>query len=112
MLHPAAAVGGRIRPRPREGLREELAQHLRAEEADWLQSRQSLLSAFPNQLDYLMPRHGSVVDEETFKRMESAPRTAIGMWLLPPEVFNKPRNHRHMVFDVSAVRAGLLLLEV
>ena len=95
-----------------EGLREELAQHLRAEEMDWLESRQSLLSVFPSQLDGLTPRHGSLVDEETFQRMESAPSMAIGMWLLPPEAFDKPRNPQRTAFDVSAVRPGLLLFEL
>jgi hypothetical protein len=60
----------------------------------------------------MMPRHGSLVDAETFARMESAPSTAIGMWLFPPEAFKEPTHVVQNVFDLSTVRPGLFLFEV
>ncbi|KAK3940184.1 hypothetical protein QBC46DRAFT_459121 [Diplogelasinospora grovesii] len=86
---------------PPEGSREELAQHLREEADDWLHGRKYISQMF-SRSDYLMPRHGTMVDAKTFEMMESAPSTAVGMWLFPAEA----------CFNVVAVHPGLFLFEV
>ncbi|KAK4233462.1 hypothetical protein C8A03DRAFT_19469 [Achaetomium macrosporum] len=100
-----------------EGSREELAWHLQEEQVQWRKYReelhQNLWSKLPGFEDQpMMPRHGPLVDAETFARMESAPSTAIGMWLFPPEAFKEPTRVVQSVFDLSAVRPGLFLFEV
>ncbi|KAK4240431.1 hypothetical protein C8A03DRAFT_42048 [Achaetomium macrosporum] len=90
---------------PMEGSwREHLADYLRREEEMWLESRGTSIS-----------RHGSLVDAETFCRMESVPRTAIGMWICPLEAFRScksPNGAWGRVYDLSRHRPGLLLFEV
>jgi hypothetical protein len=99
-----------------EGSREELTQHLRCEEADWLFIRQHIWDITRRIMpgSRLFPRHGPFVDAETFEMMEKAPSTAIGMWLFPAEAFTEP-NRLYLpkcVFDMSAARPGLFLFEV
>ncbi|KAK4232799.1 hypothetical protein C8A03DRAFT_39567 [Achaetomium macrosporum] len=94
--------------------RAELARHLREEAKDWLHSRmwfhEAVRGAFPH---WSIPRHGDVLDAETFQRMERLPCLAIGMWLFPAEAFDKePTNPRRFCFDVSPVRPGLFLFEL
>ncbi|KAK3309865.1 uncharacterized protein B0T15DRAFT_375087, partial [Chaetomium strumarium] len=78
--------------------REKLAAYLHVEQEHWLRrTRQEEI-----------PRHGSLVDAETFQRMESVPSTALGMWLCSPEAFGNSDNPAGKVFDLSASRPGLL----
>jgi hypothetical protein len=97
-----------------EGEREELAFHLRVEKESWLEGRIYLYvsGVLGPDADSRIPRHGMLVDAETFEKMESAPSTAIGMWLFPAEAFKKPIDSRQSWFDVSAVLPGLFLFEV
>jgi hypothetical protein len=93
-----------------EGSREELAEHLRQEAEEWDRGREFISGLFPP--GYEMPRHGAIVDAETFEVMERAPSTAVGMWLFTPDAFEEPTNVQRSCFNVSAVRPGLLLFEV
>ncbi|KAH6840636.1 hypothetical protein B0I37DRAFT_219690 [Chaetomium sp. MPI-CAGE-AT-0009] len=92
-----------------EGSREELAGHLRFEIYAWLRERRYISLTTPG---YMIPKHGTMIDAETFERMEKAPSLAIGMWLFPPEAFKRPTILRRSCFNVSAVRPGLFLFEV
>jgi len=89
------------------GSRAELAGYLDDEAHDWLRKRR-----FAEKLVGKIPRHGTLVDAETFERWERTPTTAVGMWLFPPEAFKEPKKVEKNLFDVSAVRPGLLLIEV
>ncbi|ROV94742.1 hypothetical protein VMCG_08890 [Cytospora schulzeri] len=60
---------------------------------------------------WVIPRHGMIVDAETFERLERAPSTAVGMWLFQPDAFKEPTNVQRSCFDVSAVHPGLLLFD-
>jgi hypothetical protein len=99
-----------------EGSREELAQHLLHEQADWLFIRRDIWNITSKIIPgcRVFPRHGPFVDAETFEMMEKAPSTAIGMWLFPPEAFGEPNSIYlpKCIFDMSAARPGLFLFEV
>jgi hypothetical protein len=83
--------------------REDLADYLREEDEYWV--CYTRLRGIPS--------HGSLVNAETFQRMESVPSTAIGMWLFPPEAFEKPKEPASSnIFDLSGSRPGLLLVEL
>ena len=104
---------------PPKWSRAELAQHLREEAEDWLTKRQlaDKLFVFLNRVGRFagprnIPRHGLMVDAETFKRWERAPTTAVGMWLFPAEAFQEMKNVPSNLFDVSDVRPGLVLFDV
>ncbi len=108
---------------PPKWSRSELARHLREEEKDWLAKRQladSLLGVLvlagpvtgPLSEPRSIPRHGLMVDAETFERWERAPTTAVGMWVFPAEAFEDRKNRRSNLFDVSHVRPGLVLFDV
>lgn len=95
---------------PPQWSRAELAQHLDEEASDWLSKRQFASKCFPGGLH--VPKHGTMVDAKTFEMLGSVPTTAVGMWLIPAEAFKKPKNPAISLFDVSAVRPGLLLFDV
>ncbi|KAK3898865.1 hypothetical protein C8A05DRAFT_37539 [Staphylotrichum tortipilum] len=102
-------------PTPPAGSREELELHLREEEGDWRYLRQfhwdSLLRFLPGATR--VRRHGVLVDAATFERMERACSTAVGMWVFPAEAFeNTAKNGGKTVFDVRAVRPGLVVSRV
>ncbi|KAK3304760.1 uncharacterized protein B0T15DRAFT_252523 [Chaetomium strumarium] len=95
--------------------RVELARHLREEDENWLRDRsflhETMVHSFPEKP--ITPRHGDILDAETFERMERLPCLAIGMWMFPAEAFDKePTNARRLCFNVSPVRPGLLLFEL
>jgi hypothetical protein len=95
--------------------RAHLAMHLREEAEDWLAKRE--FAAELGRLDggrgEVIPRHGTVVDAETFERLERVPVTAVGMWVFPPEAFVKECvSTQFRMFDVSETRPGLLLFDV
>lgn len=92
-----------------EGSREELAEYLRYEADDWLRQREFISQSTP---EYIIPKHGLMIDAETSEMMEKAPCLAVGMWLFPPEAFKQPTILRRSCFDVSAIRPGLLLFKV
>ncbi len=104
---------------PPKWSRVELAQHLREEAKDWLTKRQlaDRLLSFLTQVGPFtgirnIPRHGVMVDAETFEMWERTPTTAVGMWLFPAEAFKESKNVRSNLFDVSDVRPGLVLFEL
>ena len=102
-------------PPPPAGSREELELHLREEEGDWRYLRQfhwdSLLRFLPGAAR--VRRHGVLMDGATFERMERACCTAIGMWVFPAEAFERTaKNDGKTVFDVRAVRLGLVISRV
>lgn len=92
--------------------RAELAQHLQEEAEDWKESRQFISELFSMPPEEMMPRHGMVVDAETFEAMERAPSTAIGMWLFPAHAFKEPTIVRKSCFDLSGTHPGLILFNV
>jgi hypothetical protein len=96
-------------PPAEEGSREELARHLRVEARLWLSEREFISQTGPG---HVMPKHGTMIDAETFDMLEKAPSLAIGMWLFPPEAFKQPTIVQRFCFNVSDVRPGLLLFEV
>jgi hypothetical protein len=90
--------------------REGLGMHLADEAAMWQIHRSTALTTPGNTGP--IPAHGTVVDAETFEAMGAAPSLALGMWLFPPEAFNKTRGDRHLYnFDLSAARPGLILFD-
>jgi hypothetical protein len=98
----------------REGSREELSLHFRREAEHWDHTRKDLNFWFrcPD-LEPLIPKHGKLVDAETFEMMQKTPCTAIGMWLFPAEVFKKPVSSIKNAFDLSANDLpGLFLFEL
>jgi hypothetical protein len=90
--------------------RADLDRHLEDEANDWVSKRQFASKCFPGGLH--IPKHGTMIDAKTFERLGSAPTTALGMWLIPAEAFKEPKNPAISLFDVSAVRPGLLLFDV
>lgn len=94
--------------------RSELKRHLREEDEYWQYSRScfhdAVRVASPNA--GIVPTQGSLMDAETFERMERLSCTAIGMWLFPAEAFGKPTDVRQIAFDMSAVKPGLFLFDV
>jgi hypothetical protein len=90
--------------------RADLDRHLEEEANDWVSKRQFASKCFPGGLH--IPTHGTMVDAKTFERLGSAPTTALGMWLIPAEAFKEPKNPAISLFNVSAVRPGLLLFDV
>lgn len=92
------------------GTREELAKHLQWEADYWLRNRKFIGDKLYRGRMY--PRHGQMIDAETFEMMEKVPCTAVGMWLFPPEAFKEPTILRRFCFDLSAVKPGLFLFEV
>jgi hypothetical protein len=90
--------------------RVDLDRHLEDEANDWVSKRQFASKCFPGGLH--IPKHGTMIDAKTFERLGSAPTTALGMWLIPAEAFKEPKNPAISLFDVSAVRPGLLLFDV
>ena len=98
-------------PPEEEGSREELARHLQWEADDWHWQRAELQGLAGG--DQILPRHGEVVDAETFEMMEKTPCTALGMWVFPEEAFKKePTLPQRFCYDLSEARPGLFLWEV
>ncbi len=99
-------------PPPAEGSRQEFNRHLLEEEADWRYLRQfhwdSLLRFLPGASR--VRRHGVLVDEATFERVERAPSVAVGMWVFPAEAFGGgARKGNGNVFDMRRAPPGLLV---
>lgn len=97
---------------PPEGSREELALHLREEEADWRYLRKF---HWDSQLRFVLGatrvrKHGVLVDAATFERMERACSTAVGMWVFPAGVFkNAAKGASNAVFDLTGVTPGFMI---
>ncbi|KUI61478.1 hypothetical protein VP1G_08678 [Cytospora mali] len=90
---------------PREGSREELAEHLRREAEHWDHMR-----SFYSTTILEIQRHG-MIDAEMYERMERLPSTAVGMWLFRADAFKEPQDIARFCWNLSAVRPGLLLFE-
>ncbi|ROW04585.1 hypothetical protein VMCG_05055 [Cytospora schulzeri] len=95
--------------RPPEGSREELAEHLRQEAEDWDRGREFISALLSG---HKVPRHGWIVNTETFEMMERTANTAVGKWLFPVNALRDPTDVRRSCFDLSAVRPGLILYEL
>lgn len=89
-----------------------LAEHLQEEAFAWDKERQFISDMFLLPSDMMVPRHGQLVDAETFEKMERAPSTAVGMWVFPVHAFKEPTVIRKNCFDLSATRPGLILFDV
>ncbi|KAL2137648.1 hypothetical protein VTI28DRAFT_8675 [Corynascus sepedonium] len=107
---PVPLMRHRITILEKEGSREELAKYLQFEEDEWLRDRK-FISGISDGI-HILPKHGCMIDAETFDMMEKVPCTALGMWLFPPSAFKKQTISRRNCWDVSAVRPGLFLFEV
>lgn len=92
--------------------RDELAQHLEQEAEHWVSQRWYPTRNFGG--IYPMPKYSAASQEEAdmFEAMEKLPCTAVGMWLFLAKDFPEPVNPQLGLFDISAVRPGLLLFEV
>lgn len=95
-----------------EGSRAELAEYLRAEALEWDAGRRFISDTFSLPPGMGIPRHGRVVDAETFAEMERAPSTAVGMWVFPLEAFKEPTMAAQNCFDLSGTRPGVILFDV
>ncbi len=106
---PDPEEGEASEPGPRAGL----ASFLHAEAEVWDKHRDSLSRTCPPTATRV-PRHGIMMDAETFEAAEALPCTAIGMWLFPadPSIWRLPAGPRVHPIDRSVPRPGLWLFDV
>jgi hypothetical protein len=103
------------RPQQASTLRAELAHYLRKHAKIELTNRkfsERLLKESDRAHAGAIQMHRTMVDAETFERLQSEPRTTVGMWLFSADTLQSPDYTRLSIFEISAVRPGLLLFEV